>query len=154
MLATDTYYGQNVKSRCQAVLYKLNLGFDITVDVAWSGTAARLRYNRQYAEVKSGVHLITSWLFGKQTNRAFWNRVWTEDNTKWGDATIRIGTPHPPWEINGSSNIELPNKSMLEIHQASRWKGIIVKSLGPKFTLVYNRLVYQSVPLENVPFYF
>ena len=50
---------KNVKSRCQAALYKLNLGFDITVDVAWSGTAARLCYNRQYAEVKSAVHLIT-----------------------------------------------------------------------------------------------
>ena len=59
MLAKDTYYGQNVKSRCQAALYKLNLGFDITMDVAWSGTAARLRYNRQYDEVKSAVHLIT-----------------------------------------------------------------------------------------------
>ena len=59
MPATGIYYGQNVKSRCQAALYKLNLGFDITVDVAWSGTAARLCYNRQYAEVKSAVHLIT-----------------------------------------------------------------------------------------------
>ena len=44
---------KNVKSRCQAALYKLNLGFDITVDVTWSGTAARLCYNRQYAEVKN-----------------------------------------------------------------------------------------------------
>ena len=59
MLAKDTYYGQNVKSRCQAALYKLNLGFDITVDVAWGGTAARLHYNRQYAEVITAVHIIT-----------------------------------------------------------------------------------------------
>ena len=59
MPAKDSYYGQNIESRCQAALYKLNLGFDITVDVAWSGTAAKLHYNRQYAEVKSAVHLIT-----------------------------------------------------------------------------------------------
>ena len=53
MPAKDSYYGQNLKSRCQAAQYKLNLGFDITVDVAWGGTAVRLHDNRQYAEVKN-----------------------------------------------------------------------------------------------------
>ena len=58
MPATDSCC-QNVKSMCQAALYKLNLGFDITVDVTWGGTAVRLCCNRQYAEVITAVHIIT-----------------------------------------------------------------------------------------------
>ena len=52
---------ENVKSRCQAALYKLNLGFDITVDVASHGVARPRGFviTDKYAEVKSAVHLIT-----------------------------------------------------------------------------------------------
>ena len=51
---------ENVKSRCQAALYKLNLGFDITVDVASHGVARPRGFViTDNAEVKSAVHLIT-----------------------------------------------------------------------------------------------